>query len=76
MLQALLRIWQTLLKNFDNKEFTAELDKRQAISVVDSMFLFSVIWSLCITCDSEFRRPIDQYLKKVCDGSVEGLDKF
>ena len=40
------------------------------------MFLFSVIWSLCITCNSEFRRPIDQYLKKVLDGSVENLPKF
>lgn len=76
MLQALIRIWQTLLKKFDDKAFTAELDKRQAISVVDSMFLFSVIWSICITCNSEYRRPIDQYLKKVCDGSVENLPKF
>ena len=40
------------------------------------MFLFSLIWSLCITCNSEFRRPIDQYLRKVLDGSVENLEKF
>jgi len=40
------------------------------------MFLFSLIWSLCITCNSELRRPIDQYLRKVLDGSVENLEKF
>lgn len=40
------------------------------------MFLFSIIWSIAITCDSEYRRPIDQYLKKVLDGSVENLPKF
>jgi len=40
------------------------------------MFLFSVIWSLCITCNSDDRRKIDTYLKKVLDGSVEGLPKL
>ena len=59
IVQAFLRLWGTMLKNFDNEAFTAELDKRQAIQVVDNMFLFAVIWSLCITCNSEFRRPID-----------------
>lgn len=52
------------------------LEKRQALTVIDNMFLFAVIWSLCITCNSEYRRPIDTYLKKVLDGSVEGLTKF
>lgn len=76
IVQALLRLWGTLLKKFSEQSFTAELDKRQATAVIDNMFLFSVIWSLCITCDTEYRRPIDGYLKKLCDGSVENLPKF
>ena len=40
------------------------------------MFLFSVIWSLCVTVNGEFRRPLDQYLKKVLDGSIQELPKF
>lgn len=40
------------------------------------MFLFSVIWSICITCNTECRRTLDQYLKKVLDGSVDNLLRF
>lgn len=76
LIQAFLRIWGTLLKNFEDSSYTENLDKRQAVSTVDNMFLFSIIWSICITCNSEFRRPIDNYLKAICDGSIEGLEKF
>ena len=76
IIQAFLRIWGTLLARFKNASFTAELDKRQANNIIDNMFLFSLIWSICITCNSEYRRPIDSYLKKVLDGSVEGLARF
>ena len=76
IIQALLRIWGTLLKRFSEYSFTADLDKRQANNVIDNMFLFSIIWSVCITCNSEYRRPIDAYIKKVLDGSVEGLPRF
>jgi len=76
LLQALFRIWSTLLKNFDDPEFTAEMDKRQVIQVVDNMFLFSAIWSICITCDTADRRKIDTHMKKVLDGSLEGIPKF
>ena len=47
-----------------------------AITYVDNMFLFSCIWSLCITINTDYRRVIDGYLKKVCDGSVQDLAKF
>ena len=52
------------------------VDKRQAVQIVDNMFLFSVIWSICITITTDYRRAIDGYLKKVLDGSVENLPKF
>jgi dynein heavy chain len=76
IVQAFLRLWGTLLKHFDDASFTEDLDKRAATAQVDNMFLFAAIWSLCITCDSEFRRPIDMYLKKILEGSLEDLPKF
>lgn len=76
LIQALLRLWSTLLKNFENESFYAELDKRQAMQIVDNMFLFSAIWSICITCSTADRRKIDTHMKKVLDGSVEGIPKF
>jgi len=76
LLQALFRLWSCLLKNFENAEFTEGLDKRQAIQIVDNMYLFSLIWSVCITCSTSDRRKIDSYLKKVLDGNIEGIAKF
>lgn len=65
-----LRIFSALLKNFENESFAKALDKRTSMQVVDNMFLFSIIWSLCITISSDYRRSIDQYLKKILDGSI------
>ena len=65
-----------MLKNFDNSEFTENLDKRQTTTIVDNMFLFSAIWSICITCSTEDRRNIDAHMKKVLDGNIEGIAKF
>lgn len=76
LIQALCRLWSTLLKNFDDEDFHKDMDKRQIIQVIDNMFLFSAIWSICITCNTQDRRKIDTYMKKVLDGSIEGIPKF
>ena len=56
IIMAWLRILTALLKNFENDSFVKSLDKRTSMQVVDNMFLFSIIWSLCITISSDYRR--------------------
>ena len=76
-MQALLRLWRSLLKIFDEPGYLQSLgDKKKVISVVDACFLFSAIWSICITVGSDQRRKFDMHMKKVCDGGYEGVKKF
>jgi len=39
-------------------------------------FLFACIWSLCVSINTEYRKPLDLYFKKVCDGSIDGIEKL
>lgn len=72
----LLRILRALLKVFDDEAHYQSLDKKQIAGVIESCFVFSCIWSICITVKTECRRPLDKYFKDVCNGSVEGLPKL
>ena len=33
-----------------------------------------MIWSLCITVDTKWRRVTDKYIKELCAGQIEGID--
>jgi dynein heavy chain len=46
------------------------------IQIVDSCFLWAFIWSVCCVVDTQYRRPVDLYLKKVCNGEIDNLQKF
>jgi dynein heavy chain len=76
LVQALLRLWRSLLKIFDDPNYLQNLEKKKAIGIVDATFLFSAIWSVCITIGSDQRRKFDMHMKKVCDGGYEGVKKF
>lgn len=54
----------------------AQADKKVCMKIVESAFVFACCWSLCVTIDTQFRRPFDQHFKKVCNGEIEGLLKF
>ena len=54
----------------------ASMEKKTAIQRVDSCFLFAAIWSICVTITSDCRRKFDMHMKKVCEGSYEGVLKF
>jgi dynein heavy chain len=31
---------------------------------------------LCVCINTEYRKPLDLYFKKICDGSVDGIEKL
>jgi dynein heavy chain len=73
---SLFRILRSLLKHFDTEQNYNDLDKKQIGTIIESSFLFSATWSLCISVNSECRKPFDQYFKKICNGDVEGIQKL
>lgn len=72
---SLLRILRSMLKVFDEGTYT-EADKKQKQTVIESCFIFSAIWSLCISINTEFRKPFDQRFKAICNGDLEGIPKL
>ena len=42
-------------------------------AAIESTFVFSAIWSLCISINTEFRRPFDQQFKKICNGELDTM---
>ena len=52
------------------------LDKKTVLQIVDSAFVFSCCWSLCVTVNTQFRRPFDLFFRKVCNGEIDGILKF
>jgi dynein heavy chain len=59
MVVSMLRILRALIKPFDQETFYNERDKKTIATVIESSFVFSCIWSLCITINTEFRRTFD-----------------
>lgn len=76
IVMAFLRLWRSMLKVYDNEGFGEEYDKKTNISIIDSCFLWSFVWSVCCVVDTQYRRPLDLYVKKVCNGEIDGLQKF
>ena len=52
------------------------MDKKQVQSVIESCFLFATVWSVCQTILAEYRRPLDAFFKKLCNGEIEGQVKL
>jgi hypothetical protein len=84
----MLRIWKALIleAKLDNLDYAEGLERKKVIQIVDNCFLFAVIWSLCITINSDSpvagstnknetaRKAFDQRLKAICDGSLEKIE--
>jgi dynein heavy chain, axonemal len=72
---AFLRLWRSLLTVFETEGYD-EQDKKKNISIIDSCFLWSFIWSVCCVVDTAYRKPVDLYVKQVASGQVDGIQKF
>jgi dynein heavy chain len=76
LLVGMLRIFRVCLKIFENDNTWEQYDKKQIQQIIESSFVFSTIWSLCISINTEFRRPFDVFYKKVCNGEIDGIAKL
>jgi dynein heavy chain len=73
----MLRLWRALLKVYDDEAtYPSPLDKKSTASIIESAFIFACVWSICISINTEFRRPFDQQFKKICNGDLEGIPKL
>jgi dynein heavy chain len=59
LIMSCLKIWRSMLTIFDDEKKFEEFDKKVVIQIIDCTFLFSCIWSICITVTTEHRKPFD-----------------
>lgn len=53
-------MWRGLLRVFDEGGgLPSDIDKKTVHSIVESCFVFASVWSLCVSINTEFRRPFD-----------------
>jgi len=76
LITGLLRTWDCHLKFFNDDAWMKDKDKKVLSSIVDSSFVYSVIWSCCVSCDTDSRRKMHDHFKKVCEGQYDNIKKF
>jgi len=69
--------WTMLLKVFEEEAYWKDMDKKKVAQVIDSSFIYSCVWSICISIDTDGRKKFDKYFKSVCEGQAgDHLKKF
>lgn len=70
-----MRIWRALLKVFDDEKPVASTDKKEVAAIIDGSFMFSVIWSVCITVNTEYRKAFNDKFRKLLHGDIDTGEK-
>mmetsp|Transcript_42407 Transcript_42407/g.49462 ORF Transcript_42407/g.49462 Transcript_42407/m.49462 type:complete len:677 (+) Transcript_42407:4205-6235(+) len=75
LVRSCLRIFRALLKVFDEDKTRLEQPKKDIITIVDGCFMFGLIWSVCATVNTEFRKACNDCLKKLLQGDLDAGTK-
>ena len=60
-----------MLKDFDSEEFSGlYTDPKSRMPIIDGKFVFSLVWSLGASADTNSRKKIEAEMKKVLSGNV------
>ena len=59
LFNGLLRNWTAMLKVFEDDAFLTTFDKKVMHTIIDSSFIYSTIWSICISIDTTSRKKMD-----------------
>ena len=73
---SLLRILRSMLKEYDDNQVKDSDKKKHKQNMIESSFIFAATWSLCVTVNTEYRKPFDLRFKAICNGDVEGIPKL
>ena len=57
LVRSCLRTFRVLLKVFEEDKTKLELPKKDIATIIDGAFLFSLIWSICVSVNTEYRKP-------------------
>jgi dynein heavy chain len=70
-----LRIFRILLKMFDEDKTKMELPLKEIMAIIDGSFMFSIIWSICVSINTEYRKACNDCIKKLLQGDLDTGEK-
>ena len=71
LVRSCLRLFRILLKMFDEDKNNLEMPKKDIITIIDGAFMFALIWSICVSCNTEFRKACNDCIKKLLQGDLD-----
>ena len=76
LVRSCLRIFKCLLKMFyDDKKKVEEMQKKDIINIIDGSFMFSMIWSVCASITTQYRKQCNDCVKKLLQGDLDSGTK-
>lgn len=70
LVMSLLRIYRCMLQIFDEESFYNKADLKNKINLLDQFFVFSVIWSLGGSVSTDYRKPMNLFMKRLFGGDM------
>jgi dynein heavy chain len=67
---SLMKLFSALATPFKVDAAKFELSEKEAITQVEGILLFSLVWSVGCSVDGEGRQKIDAFMKESCAGTV------
>ena len=71
LVRSCLRLFRVLLKIFDEDKAKMELPKKEMMTIIDGAFMFSLIWSVCASVITEFRKACNDCVRKLLLGDLD-----
>ncbi|CAD8159976.1 unnamed protein product [Paramecium pentaurelia] len=63
------KLFKSLLQVFDDEQLKA-LDSKIRQGLIQQLFVFALIWSFGASVSTDFRKPFDQFMKRLCGGDI------
>jgi dynein heavy chain len=71
LVRSCLRMFRTFLKIFEEDKTKLELPHKEIEAMIDGSFMFSLIWSVCASINTEYRKACNDALRKLLQGDLD-----
>ena len=70
-----LKILKTQIEPLAEEEFFRSLENKAVLQMIDNCILFSLIWSVCASVNTDSRKTFDTFFKKLLRGDIEQTNR-
>ena len=71
LIQTHMRLYRSMLKDMEDENLYKGLEMKARINILQMRFAFALIWSFGGSVSTEFRKPFEQYMKRLLGGDIQ-----